>query len=54
MKVKKILAALLVASICSTAALAGCSVSILKVIVQVQEEAQLQVAQIPSHLLMSL
>lgn len=27
MKVKKILAALLVASICSTAALAGCSVS---------------------------
>lgn len=52
MKVKKILAALLVASICSTAALAGCSV--LKVIVQVQEEAQLQVAQIPSHLLMSL
>lgn len=52
MKVKKILAALLVASICSTAALAGCSVS--KSDSTSTEEAQLQVAQIPSHLLMSL
>lgn len=51
MKVKKILAALLVASIPQQL---WQDVAFLKVIVQVQEEAQLQVAQIPSHLLMSL